>query len=130
MISRRLNAMKDRSGLTQQQIADRSGVPVGTVSRVFAGYVGQAGFQTVASIVHAMDGHISDLVEEPPPTGIPEGGDDPRQTKFYELLLEEKNVRIRNLRRFLWMLFILLMLTIAVFITIIVWYSANPHGIQ
>lgn len=130
MITRRLNAMKDKTKLTNQQIADRSGVPLGTVCRVFAGYAGQAGFNTVADIVHAMGCHVSDLVEEPPSTQHGGEAQDPRTVQFYQLLLEEKNIRIRNLRRFLWMLFILLMVTIAVFLAVVVWYSTNPHGIQ
>lgn len=129
VITRKLNAMKERSGLTQQQISDRSGVPLGTVSRVFAGYAGQAGFNTVADIVHAMNCHVSDIVEEPP--SMQHGGETqyPRSVQFYQPLLDEKNIRIRNLRRFLWMLFILLMVTIAVFVAIVVWYSMNPHEI-
>ena len=122
--------MKDSAKMTNQQIADRSGVPLGTVCRVFAGYAGQAGFQSVADIVHAMGCHVGDLVEEPPSTQHGEETSDPRSVQFYQLLLEEKNIRIRNLRRFLWMLFILLMVTIAIFIAIIVWHSTNSHGMM
>lgn len=128
MITRRLNEMKSRAGMTQQQIADRSGIPLGTVSRVFAGYAGQAGFEVVASIVHAMDGHISDLVEEPPPAEPCDAADDPRIPLFYQMILDEKNTRIRNLRRFLWMLFLLLIVTLVAFIVVLLWWSAASHG--
>lgn len=60
--TKKLVEMKDKCGLTNQQIADKSGVPVGTVSRVLAGQTDDPNFSTVANIVLAMGGSLDELV--------------------------------------------------------------------
>lgn len=54
----KLNALKEKHGLTNQQISDASGVPLGTVSGIFSGQTARPAFQDVAAILAAMNESI------------------------------------------------------------------------
>lgn len=71
MISTQLKELKDKRKLTNQQLAELSGVPVGTINRILSGQTDNPSFQTVCDIVMAMDGSLDELAgikeaEEPP----------------------------------------------------------------
>ena len=51
----RLNAVKQKSGLTLTAWADRSGVPVSTISRILSGCTENPGLQTVVDLVAAAE---------------------------------------------------------------------------
>lgn len=53
-----LRALKEQSGFTEDQIADLSGVPKGTVTRILAGRTDNPGYQNVADIVKALHGSL------------------------------------------------------------------------
>lgn len=53
-----LRALKEQSGLTEEQIADLSGVPKGTVTRILVGRTDNPGYQNVADIVKALHGSL------------------------------------------------------------------------
>jgi len=53
-IRSKLNALKEKHGLTNQQISDASGVPLGTVSGIFSGQTSRPAFQDIAAILTAM----------------------------------------------------------------------------
>lgn len=61
---RYLEDVRKSSGLTHQQISELSGIPVGTVSRIFAGQTKDPGMVTVAGIVLAMGGSLDELFGE------------------------------------------------------------------
>lgn len=86
--------MKDASNMTAQQIADKSGVPVATVNRVFQGLTENPGFDTVYKLVKAMGGSLNDLDEIPMSEAAPES-----LAQLYERGLEYRNKKIRRLER-------------------------------
>ena len=47
MISTQLKELKDQRKLTNQQLADLAGIPVGTINRIMAGQTDNPSFQTV-----------------------------------------------------------------------------------
>lgn len=61
MLGKSLKEMKEASGMTFQQIADKSGVPLSTVNRIMTGGTDQPAYQTVAEIVKAMNGSLDEL---------------------------------------------------------------------
>lgn len=87
-----LRAMKDASNMTAQQIADKSSVPVATVSRVLQGLTENPGFDTVCKLVKAMGGSLNDLDEDR--VCEPEG-----LTQLYERGLEYRERKIKKLER-------------------------------
>lgn len=62
MLSTQLKILKERRKLTNQQLADLSGVPIGTINRILAGQTDNPSFQTVCDMVMAMDGSLDELV--------------------------------------------------------------------
>lgn len=56
-----LKQLKSQSGLTSQQIADRSGIPLSTVSRILSGETGSPTFLTISALVRAMGGSLDEI---------------------------------------------------------------------
>lgn len=55
MICKKLIEAKDRSGLTNRQIAELSGVPLGTVNRIMSGFADDPKWETVVHIANALN---------------------------------------------------------------------------
>lgn len=93
MLVHRLVQLKEKSGLTNQQIADKSGVPLSTVTRVFNGQTDNPNYQTVANIVIAMKGSLDDIegIERP----CEETTD--KVIELYERSIAQKNQYIKLL---------------------------------
>lgn len=73
-----LNHMKKNSGLTLKQIADKSGVPIGTVNKLFAGQTADPKLDTMRAIVHCLGYSLDDLmpVGEPKQKSAPSVSDE------------------------------------------------------
>jgi transcriptional regulator with XRE-family HTH domain len=54
--------LKDQRKLTNQQLADLAGIPVGTINRIMEGQTDNPSFQTVCDIVMVLDGSLDELV--------------------------------------------------------------------
>lgn len=50
----RLNELRVKHKMTHQQLADESGVPIGTVKSILSGQTQNAGFSTVCALLEAM----------------------------------------------------------------------------
>jgi transcriptional regulator with XRE-family HTH domain len=55
MLCEKLIDAKKKSGLTNQQIAEQSGVPLGTVNRIFSGAAVDLKFQTLQQLAPALN---------------------------------------------------------------------------
>lgn len=111
MIISKLQELKEKSHLTTQQISERSGIPVSTISRILSGQTDNPSFQTVCDLVEAMGGSLYDLTGTTPPAPqeehhrAPAGHDclhGERQhcctiVTLYERSIAQKNRWIRNL---------------------------------
>lgn len=62
----KLNALKEKHGLSNQKIADLSNVPIGTVSGIMSGQTAQPGFEAVCAMLTAMGESIDEFY-----TGVP-----------------------------------------------------------
>lgn len=93
MLHLKLSKFKERSGLTNQQIAEKSGVPLSTVTRVFNGQTDNPNYRTVADIVLAIGGSLDEM------EGIKQPGEvvPDKMLQFYEKELEDKNKWIKIL---------------------------------
>ena len=96
-ISAYLNAMKDINNLTQRQLADMTGIPVGTLPRYFGALDDDAAnFEVVRKLVVAMHGSLDEL------PGIPLRQAEHDESAYkavvagLEARLDEKNDRIRH----------------------------------
>ena len=84
MLSDRMNEIKQKTGLTNASWAERSGVPISTVSRILSGATENPGFQTVLDLISAAEVPLSAV--------LPDGlvfPDSPASTPAAELLAEK-----------------------------------------
>lgn len=59
-----LNRLKKNSGMTIEQIALSSGVPKGTLNKLFAGQTKDPQLSTVSAVVHCMGYTLDDLSDD------------------------------------------------------------------
>ena len=119
MLSTRLKELKDQRKLTNQQLSDLSGVPVGTINRIMAGQTDNPSFQTVCDMVMAMGGSLDELAGIQTPGGgepSPPGED---LIRLYERTIEGKEKR-------LYRLFFLCCVLIAVLLGVLIYDLTHP----
>ena len=95
MILAKLKELKEQKDLTNQEIADLSGVPLSTVTRIFNGQTDNPNIQTVEDIVTAMGGSMDEI------TGIKKVGDkfapDDNLIQLYKDMIKTKDKYIKFL---------------------------------
>lgn len=110
MLKERLQAMKSASGLTLQQISDKSGVPLTTVSRIMQGTTENPGFDMVYKLVKAMGGTLDELDEERVRLEAPEA-----LTQLYERGIAYRDRKIQHLGGIIFiMVFVMLVVLLAI----------------
>lgn len=70
----KLADLKKRSGKTTKQISEESGVPIGTLNKLFAGQTQDPKLETVRSVVHSLGYTLDDVLTEQR-TPAPPGGE-------------------------------------------------------
>ena len=60
----RLRALKDKSGMTTKQIAEKCNIPESTVTRIFAGKTPNPTIITIMSMTKAMGGTAADIFDD------------------------------------------------------------------
>ena len=98
MISIELKRLKDKRKLTNQQLSDLSGVPIGTINRIMAGQTDNPSFQTVCDIVMAMGGSLDEVAgiqskETPAENSLPSKD----ILALYQSMLSSKDMWLRRL---------------------------------
>lgn len=107
MIIDQLRQLKEQSHMTNQQIADKSGIPASTIARILSGQTDNPSFQTVSDIVKAMGGSLDQI------TGIQQPYQKDAVTELYEKIIANKNKWIIRL-----FLFALSMVAILAFLVL------------
>ena len=99
MISTQLKELKDKRKLTNQQLAELSGVPVGTINRILSGQTDNPSFQTVCDIVMVMDGSLDELVGISEPEKVPAKGKGPGREiiELYQTIISGKDKWLHRL---------------------------------
>ena len=119
MLSTRLKELKDQRKLTNQQLSDLSGVPVGTINRIMAGQTDNPSFQTVCDMVMAMGGSLDELAGIQTPGGgepSPPGED---LIRLYERTIEGKE-------KWLYRLFFLCCVLVADLLGVLIYDLTHP----
>lgn len=126
-ISARLKELRDERGLTNAQIAELSGVPIGTVNRLLSGQTENPTAQNIADIVAALGGSIDVVM------GIKQGenvkiNNDVYTTtcEMYREIIANKDAVINDKNKWIKTLFFCFIIMIFVFITIIIFDVLNP----
>lgn len=92
MICERLKAVKEAKNMTNQQLADLSDVPIGTVNRILSLSTDNPGINTILALATALEISLDELVEAPVPPPVELDA----LTVAYEKQLEEKDKRIAD----------------------------------
>ncbi len=81
MIYKGLRELKEKSGMSVQQIARESGVPASTISRILSGQTDSPGIQTIVDLVRAMGGSLDEVLGLKVETSIeiPEAVETPKE---------------------------------------------------
>ncbi len=90
----RLRILKDKSGMTTKQIADKCGIPESTVTRIFSGKTPNPTIISVMAITKAMGGTAADIFDDNAQVNT--------QLKVPQVVvsdMEQKNLEIVNLYR-------------------------------
>lgn len=106
MISDRLNEERKRRGLTNQQLAELSGVPLSTITRVLNGETKDPTITTLNAITAALGITLDDIFHE---VSNNEHGADLVSRQMFNVMLSEKNAQIARLQNEKKVLFIILM---------------------
>lgn len=56
-----MKSLKDKSGMTNHEISEESGVPEPTLEKIFSGATKKPGINTVIDIIHAMGGTLDSI---------------------------------------------------------------------
>ena len=119
MLSTRLKELKDQRKLTNQQISDLSGVPVGTINRIMAGQTDNPSFQTVCDMVMAMGGSLDELAGIQTPGGGEPSPPGEELIRLYERTIEGKE-------KWLYRLFFLCCVLVAVLLGVLIYDLTHP----
>lgn len=71
----KLTELKKRSGKTTKQISEESGVPIGTLNKLFAGQTQDPKLETVRSVVHSLGCTLDDVLTEEQKAPAPPSGE-------------------------------------------------------
>lgn len=118
MLHKKLQELKDKSGMSYQDISDKSGVPLPTVKRILSGQTSDPGYSSVIAIVKALNGSIDDL-QEVMQDNSHSAATTQKMCSVYEKNIHEKNQLIKCL------LIISISMT-AIFIFLLVWDFISP----
>lgn len=93
----KLNGIKKESGKTTSEISKLSGIPVGTLNKLFAGQTKNPSVDTVWSVMHCLGHTLDDLLDDLDNTSAIKNSPAPAQAGTEELTHAEKHL-IKNLR--------------------------------
>lgn len=89
----KLKAMKKSSGLNTKEISEKSGVPLGTLNKIFAGQTINPKLSTMRNIVHSLGYSLDDLVDN----NVTPNKDDQELLNIYRLAKRSERAEIKVL---------------------------------
>lgn len=123
MILSKMQALKDETKMTYQDIADKSGVPISTVKRIFSGRTPDPGVTTVIAIVEAMGGTADDIQSTP----LDSNDGEYISPKSIEQLCAVYERSLRDKNRLIKAQFITIVAMIAVLLFFLIWDLCCPN---
>ena len=122
MTSDYLKALKLKKNLTNQELSDLSGVPVGTINRIMANQTDNPSFQTVCDIVIALDGSLDELA------GIrPKKDSEAENAKYTPEIEAIYNQMIHSKDKWIFRLFVFSCVIVAFIVFLLIFDLLNPN---
>ena len=122
MTSDYLKALKLKKNLTNQELSDLSGVPVGTINRILANQTDNPSFQTVCDIVIALDGSLDELA------GIrPKKDNEAENAKYTPEIEAIYKQMIHSKDKWIFRLFVFSCVIVAFIVFLLIFDLLNPN---
>lgn len=114
--------MKERSGLSNKELAERSGLSLATVNRIMSGQTDVPNYQTVCDLVMAMGGSLDELA------GIKKDSVVQHETQAdgYMAVIKEKNRIIAEKDRWIKRLFFISLALMIAFMGFLIYDYLHP----
>ena len=132
--TKKLIEFKENCGLTNNEISEKSGVPLGTVNRIMSGQSEASSFNAIAAIVKAMGGSLDELAGITHHTKRHSSEADERIIALYEREIEGLNAihekRIHDKNLWIKMLFGVVALLIAGYIAFTIMDFSHHDDLQ
>ena len=122
MINAQLQEMKTKSGMSNKDIAEKSGISLSTVNRIMSGQTDIPNYQTICDLVIAMGGSLDELAGIEKVGGSQNGG----SPEVYLAIIKDKDRIIAEKNAWLKRLFIVSCVLMAVIIGILIFDYTHP----
>ena len=122
MIRAQLQEMKEKCGLTNKEIADRSGVSLPTVNRIMSGQTDIPNYQTVCDLVMAMGGSLDELAGIKRETVVQHVAFD----EGYVAVIKDKDRIIEKKDRWIKVLFFISLTLVVTFLGFLIYDYLHP----
>ena len=118
-ISSRLKAVKEKRNMSNQQLSELSGVPLGTINRIMSGETDNPTWKNVVDIANALGVSLDTLA------GI--DVDIVQEDKISKKLIDTYERMIDSKNRWISRLFICLILVISIILIVLIFDLMFPH---
>ena len=122
IINANLKEMKKKSGMSNKDIAEKSGISLSTVNRIMSGQTDIPNYQTICDLVIAMGGSLDELAGIEKVGGSQNGG----SPEVYLAIIKDKDRIIAEKNAWLKRLFIVSCVLMAVIIGILIFDYTHP----
>lgn len=122
MIRVQLQEMKKKSGLSNKEISEKSGVSLSTVNRIMSGQTDVPSYQTICDLVLAMDGSLDELAGIKSKTMAQDVGSD----EVYLQIIKDKNRIIVDKDRWIKRLFFISCFLVLTLLGLLIFDYTHP----
>lgn len=127
LLHERIQERKRLRKLTNREIAELSGVPETSISRILSGETANPSYQNVRDIVVALGGDEDAFFNGVPPAApVPSHTADPHILALYEKRLEDKDAALRDKNKWIRNLFIIIIILVCFLVTWLIIDITNP----
>lgn len=122
MIRIQLREMKEKAGLSNKELAERSGLSLATVNRIMSGQTDVPNYQTVCDLVMAMGGSLDELAGIKRETIVQHE----TQVDGYMAVIKDKNRIIAEKDRWIKILFFISLALMITFMGFLIYDYLHP----
>ena len=127
LLHERIQERKRLRKLTNREIAELSGVPEASISRILSGETANPSYQNVRDIVVALGGDEDAFFNSVPPTApAPAHSADAQVIALYEKRLEDKDAALRDKNKWIRNLFIVVIILVCFLVFWLIIDITNP----
>lgn len=117
----KLKELKAKRGMTSQELAEKSNVPLSTVKRILTGQTDNPGIQTVNDLFTALDSSLGDFMHDSTENKQPEQKEDPK-----DVIIRMQREEIKHKNRWIVAIFIIALFFACAFVFLVLYDATHP----